>query len=149
MIVTKEYFEGKKVINITDKKDQFHISIYGSDLYWIMTDYHDGNEFFINNTDTKFYNALKDLFREIEKRDYKYLPLYTKNTLKWLSEARQPEESSTLEIVKGDYFFIIRFIRGEKDHLAKARNICPICFALSGSRNPGIAAAFGIMYNLY
>lgn len=135
-----DILDGKKRLIIQQGKNKFVIGFYGSDLYWIMLDYIPNTEFIVKSDCSKLFKFLDELFT-IEN--------FESNTFTWISEARLHENSSTLKITKDKDSYRITFIQNETDYLAKARNICPICFCLSGSRNPKIASMFAIMLNEY
>jgi len=132
--------DGKKRLIIEDGENKFIIGFYGSDLYWIMIDYIPNIEFNVKKDCPKLFKLLDELFT---------IGNFESNTFTWISEARLPENSSTLKITKDKDSYRITFIQNETDYLAKARNICPICFCLSGSRNLKIASMFAIMLNEY
>ena len=132
----EEITEQKLFVQANDL--MFIIGYFGSDLYWIMLDYIPNNKFTIKKNSPYLFKFLEYLFSSE----------YFKNcTFTWLSEARLPENSSSLKITKGKDFYRIKFIQNPEDFLAKARNICPVCFCLSGSRNQTISNKFSIMLN--
>ena len=138
MKIYKETLNERRELVVQSGDNEFIIGYFGSDLYWIMLDYVPNNKFTITEDMPYLFDFLNDLFCTEH---------FKNNTFVWLSEARLPENSSSLKITKGMNFFRIRFIQNENDYLAKARNICPICFCLSGSRNQKIANKFSIMLN--
>lgn len=127
---------------VKNDKDEFLIGYFGSDLYWIMPKYHDNNQFIITNNENQFYTMLLSIFKYMKKRKS---PQLKGNVFTWLSEARLPENSSSLIITKQENAFVIQFIQNPNDHLGVARNTCSICFCLSGSRNQSVANEFSIM----
>lgn len=138
MKIYKETVNNRQHIIVQNGNDKFVIGFYGSDLYMIMLDYVTNNKFTITQDVPYLFDFFKNLFNAHH---------FKNNTFIWLSEARLPENSSSLKITKGKNYFRIRFIQGERDYLAKARGICPVCFCLSGSRNQEIANSFSIMLN--
>jgi len=138
MKIYKNTFNGREqiIVEVTSNKssicDKFILGWFAADLYLIMPDYRPNNHFTITKSCVlwEFFDGLFSKYH------------FKNNTFIWISEARLASESSILKITKGKDFFRIRFIQGENDYLAKARNICPICFCLSGSRNQEIANEF-------
>jgi len=138
MKIYTDLLDSKKQIVVQDGDNKFIIGFFGSDLYWIMLDYIPKNKFTIKKSCPYLFDFLENLFSTEHFKNC---------TFTWLSEARLPENSSSLKITKGQNYFRIRFIQTEGDYLARARNICPICFCLNGSRNQEIANKFSIMLN--
>lgn len=138
MKIYKETLNARKQIIIQDGDNKFIIGFFGSDLYWIMLDYVPDNKFTIKKNSPYLFKFLENLFG---KEHFKNC------TFTWFSEARLPENSSGLKITKGKDFYRIKFFQNDNDYLAKTRNICPVCFCLSGSRNQKIANKFSIMLN--
>lgn len=136
MKIYKQITDGKPEIVVKQHNNQYIMSWWCNDVYWIMTNYTPDTSFIVKESDEPIFSFLNSLFRTKH---------FSNNTFTWLSEARRPKESSTLKITKGKNYFRIRFIQGEGDYLAKARNICPICFCLSGSRNQEIANKFSLL----
>lgn len=132
MKICKNTFNGREQIIIEDNNCKFIMGWFGADLYWIMPNYTPNSPFIITE-DFILWEFFDTLF---SKHHFK------NNTLIWISEARLPSESSYLKITKGTASFRVRFIQGKNDYLAKARNICPICFCLSGSKHQEIANEF-------
>jgi len=132
MKIYENILEEQEQIIVESNNRKFIIGWFGADLYWVMPDYSPNNHFTITK-DCILWGFFKSLFSKYH---------FKNNTFTWVSEARLPNESSTLKITKGKDFFRIRFIQGEDDYLARASNICPICFCLSGSRNQEIANEF-------
>ena len=58
--------------------DKFVIGYYGSDLYWIMTNYHKNNKFII----TKEHYKLYGFFKNFEDRGDKFKEYVIKYTAK-------------------------------------------------------------------
>ena len=127
---------------VKNGKDEFLIGYFGSDSYWSMPDYHDNIKFVITNNEKQFYMLLLYIFKYMKKRKS---PQFKDNVFTWLSEARLPENSSSLIITKQESDFVIQFIQNPNDYLGVARNTCSICFCLSGSRNQSVANDFSIM----
>lgn len=138
MKIYKQILNERSQIVVQNGNNKFIIGFFGSDLYWIMVDYIPNNKFTIRKNCTYLFNFLESLFSTEHFKNC---------TFTWLSEARLPENSSSLKITKGRDFYRIKFIQHEGDFLAKSQNICPICFCLSGSRNQGIANRFSMMLN--
>jgi len=138
MKIYKQTLNERSQIVVQDGKNKFIIGFFGSDVYWIMLDYIPDNKFTIRKNCTYLFNFLESLFSTEHFKNC---------TFTWLSEARLPENSSSLKITKGQDFYRIKFIQHEGDFLAKAQNICPICFCLNGSRNQQVANKFSIMLN--
>ena len=138
MKVYMDIIDSRKQIIVQDGNNKFIIGFFGADVYWIMLDYIPENKFTIKNDCPYIYEFLENLFSTERFKNC---------TFTWLSEARLPENSSTLKITKGKDFYRIKFIQHEGDFLARAKNICPICFCLSGSRNQRIANKFSLMLN--
>lgn len=135
MKIYKNSYDNYEQIIIESTSDKFIMGWFGADLYWIMTNYTPNTHFTIEKN-----CILWDFFDMLFSKYH-----FKNNTLIWISEARPANESSKLKITKGKDFFRIRFIQGENDYLAKARNICPICFCLSGSKNQDIANEFSYL----
>lgn len=138
MKIYKQTLNERSQIVVQDGKNKFIIGFFGSDVYWIMLDYIPDNKFTIKKNCTYLFNFLESLFSTERFKNC---------TFTWLSEARLPENSSSLKITKGQDFYRIKFIQHEGDFLAKAQNICPICFCLNGSRNQQVANKFSILLN--
>ena len=133
MEIIKRTNNSREEILITSGNIKYIMGWYGSDLYWIMPNYVPNNRFNVTCDTPYLWEFLEKLFKENH---------FKNNTFIWISEARLEKESSFLKITKGKNSFNIRFIQGENDYLAKVRNICPICFCLSGSRKQEIANSF-------
>lgn len=141
-IITDYEFE----LELTNEKSEiFNICYAGGDLYWVMMDYVEGNEFFITKEDGMFFLQMEKLFNLIEKYDYPTNKTLNRGSFEWLSEAYGiPEEAHKLTITKNNDIFTIRFFQNPNhSFLTKS---CPICFCLSGSKNPKIAGAFSLMF---
>ncbi|MBQ8043811.1 MAG: hypothetical protein IJ272_06665 [Clostridia bacterium] len=123
-------------------EDEFIIGYFGADLYWIMSNYHEGNKFTITKEQATLYEGLQTMFRFMKMRQE---PQLTDNVFKWLSEAGQPEESKHMTITKQRGKFIVEFFQNPNDYISAAHKTCAICFCLSGSRNPSIATMFSAM----
>ena len=138
----KLYKQNNRIYVQNDQQDVFLIGYFGADLYWILPEYTENNEFIITKEHTAFHSMLNSIFKYMEKQK---APQLKGNMFEWLSEARQPEESSNMVITKAGDKFIIKFIQNPNDYFAVSQKSCSICFCLSGSRNPNIATAFSIM----
>lgn len=121
----------------------------GGDLYWTMLNYNKDNEFIVTKDDKLLFSQLEKIFKEIKKYD-KFTPkLLNDNCFEWISEAYGlEEESNKLTITKYDDKFIIKFYQNPNNPFNN-KDICAICFCLSGSRNQNIATAFSIMFQEY
>jgi len=138
MKIYKESIDNREQIVVQANNSKFIMGFFACDVYWIMPDYIHNNKFTVKKSDSYLFEFIDDLF---SKHHFKNC------TFNWLSEARLPQNSSSLKITKGIDFYRIKFIQSPNDYMARLRNICPICFCLSGSRNPEIATKFGIMLN--
>lgn len=136
MKIFKETLDKRDQIIVENNQSKFIISWFAADLYWIMLDYTPQNSFIVTKDTPYLWDFFVSLFSKYH---------FKNNTFIWISEARLEAESSTLKITKGKDYFRIRFIQGKNDFLAKARNICPVCFCLSGSKNQEIANEFSIL----
>jgi len=118
---------------------EFIIGYFGTDLYWVMLDYHEGNKFIITKENAKLYEFLKNMFKFMRERKE---PELKGNVFHWLSEARQPEESNHMTITKLKGNFIVEFFQNPNDYISVGSKTCAICFCLSGSRNWNITSMF-------
>lgn len=127
----------------------FIIHYAGCDLYWTMLNYNKANEFIVTKDDKLLFSQLKKIFKEIKKYD-KFTPkLLNDNCFEWISEAYGlEEESNKLTITKYDDKFIIKFYQNPNNPFNN-KDICAICFCLSGSKNQNIATVFSIMFQQY
>lgn len=123
-------------------EDEFVIGYFGSDLYWLMTNYHEGNKFVITKEQEKLYDFLKYMFKFMQEREE---PELKDNVFRWLSEARQPEESNHMTITRLKDKFVVEFFQNPSDYISIASKTCAICFCLSGSRNWNVASMFSAM----
>ena len=135
MILTKATSETNQYIIVEDNNSKFIIGWFGADVYWIMLDYIPDNKFIVTKSSPKLWEFLSTLFKENHFKNCTFI---------WNSEAGINRIDNRLKITKGQNYFKIRFFQGEKDSLSKLQNTCPICFCLSGSRNPKIAESFSI-----
>lgn len=136
--------EDYELVFENDDGDIFKIHYAGGDLYWTMINYHSNNKFLITKEETIYFN-LQQLFKKIESFDLPYDKTFNDNCFEWLSEAYGVlENAHKLLIKKEEDYFIIKFIRNPNNFLVG--KLCPICFCLSGSRNPRIAYAFSSMF---
>lgn len=136
MRIYKQIVDNRNEIVVYNNKGKFIIGWFGTDLYWIMPEYISSNCFTIKKDVPYLFEFFEKLFSTHH---------FKNNTFIWLCEAGLPENSSTLKITKGKSFYRIRFIQNPKDIIAHARNICSICFCLSGSKNQEIANEFSIL----
>ena len=131
----KEGYSGLSVSN--DKGEQFKIHYAGGDLYWVMVDYFENNEFIIDKKDIYFYEELERIFSLLES-DYSYI--------EWSSEAYgELENANRLIIAKIDGGYSIRFYQNP-NRVFNRKDICAICFCLSGSKHQDIANEFSSMF---
>ena len=114
------------ILTITDDFGNSFLFMYGgSDLYWVNNNYKEDNEFIFTENNS-FYSSLCELFSEYE----------SDTTIEWISEAYgEREESHRLTIEKRDGLFNMKFIQNELN-MYRLKDLCPICFCLSGSNNP-------------
>lgn len=127
----------------------FIIHYAGGDLYWVMLNYHKDNQFIVTKDDKILFSQLTQLFKEIKKYDKSTPKLLNDNCFKWISEAYGlEEESNNLTITKYDDKFIIKFYQNSNNPFNN-KDICAICFCLSGSRNQNITTAFSVMFQQY
>ena len=138
MKIYVDILDNKKRLIVQEGENKFIIGFYGSDLYWIMINYIPNTKFTVKKDCYILFNFLNELFT---------VGRFKNCTFTWVSEAHLLKNSSMLKITKGKDFYRIKFIQNSDDHMAKFRNICPVCFCLSGSRNQKIANMFAIMLN--
>ena len=136
-----------EIILTNDVGNKFKMHYAGGDLYWTMLNYCENNSFYISENDL-LYVQLKQLFDKIEQNN-QYCKLLNNNCFEWISEAYGiPEESNKLIIIKNNNSFIIKFFQNPNRKF-NIKDICSVCFCLSGSRYQDIAAEFSMMfYNL-
>lgn len=125
--------------SVKHENDEFIIGYFGSDLYWVMLNYHEGNNFIITKKQGTLYEDLQTIFRFMKTRRE---PQLEGNVFNWLSEARQPEESNHMTITKLKGKFVVEFFQNPNDYISAASKTCAICFCLSGSRNANVATMF-------
>lgn len=122
---------------------QFQMHYAGGDLYWTMLDYFDNNTFYITNNNVILFEYMEYLFSSI-KSNYK---LYKTGCFEWISEAYGiPDEANKLIISKTNNKYNIRFFQNPKNKFNR-KDICSICFSLSGSKYQNISNIFSIMLN--
>lgn len=120
-----------------DNGEQFRIHYAGGDLYWTMTDYKKDNEFVVEKKDICFYEEMENIFKLIGE-DFDYI--------EWCSEAYgELENANKLLISREDEKFIIKFYHNP-NRLFNRKDICAICFCLSGSNKQDIANEFSSMF---
>ena len=141
MKIVKNNYE----INLTNEKNnEFIIHFAAGDLYWTMVDYYVDNEFGITKDDDLLFKQFENLFLEIKKHDNPYNKLLNNDCFEWISEAYGlMEDANRLIILKDNDNFIIKFFQNPKKVFRK--DICTICFCLSGSKNQDIANLFSYM----
>lgn len=127
----------------------FIINYAGGDLYWVMLNYYKDNQFIVTKDDKLLFFQFKKIFKEIKKYDKSTPKLLNDNCFEWISEAYGlEEEANNLTITKYDDKFIIKFYQNPNNPFIN-KDMCAICFCLSGSRNQNIATAFSIMFQEY
>lgn len=130
---------------INESGNKMVIQFAGADLYWTKLDYCDNEEFIISSSDEPLFFYLENIFNRIEEYDISYPKLLNNNTFEWISEAYGiPEESNKLTITKETDRYVIKFFQNP-NNIFNVKNLCSVCFCLSGSRNPSIASMFSIM----
>ena len=136
--VIKENKEEYNGITIASNNgEQFKIHYAGGDLYWTMEHYHGDNEFIVEKKDLEFYLELDRIFKLIGD-DIGFI--------EWYSEAYgELKNANKLVISKIDEGFSIKF-KQNPNRLFNRKDICAICFCLSGSKYQEIANEFSIMY---
>lgn len=79
-------FENNKyLIKLSKGNDQIKINFEGSDLYFVMYNYHEDNKFVIGK-DNDLYAYFKNLFNEIRINDNPYNKMLNDNKFIWISE---------------------------------------------------------------
>lgn len=131
-----------KTFTLKQEEDQLIIGYFGSDLYWIMQQYHESNKFVITKKQGPLYEGLQTIFRFMKIRQE---PQLKDNVFNWLSEARQPEVSNHMTITKQKNKFIVEFFQNPNDYISIGSKTCAICFCLSGSRNCDVANMFSAL----
>ncbi len=127
-----------------ERVNEFVATLGGADVFWVLYNYKDDNEFIITKEDEYWYSVFNLLFDMIKKNDDRFTPAMKENTFEWISEAYGiPEEAHRLRITKEEKQYKIKFIKG----LNMMFNTCPICFCGSGSRYPRISQLFTVMYS--
>lgn len=133
MILTKFTKETPQFIIVTHNQSKFIIRYYDCNLYWIMQDYTQNNEFIVTKDSPEFWEFLTKLFKENHFKNCTFL---------WASEQNIDGNENKLKITKGKTHFKIRFFKEKNTCLKKLQSPCSICFCLNGSRNPKIAKSF-------
>ena len=128
----------KKFI-VEQGEDEFVISYFGADHYWVMLNYHENNKFVITKKQEKLYEGLQTIFKFMKIRKE---PQLKDNVFNWLCEASLPEVSNHMTIKKERNRFIVEFFQNPNNYISVAHKTCGICFCLSGSRNPSVATMF-------
>lgn len=125
--------------------DKFLIHFAGGDLYWTMLDYHDNNEFTVTRSDKVFFEYLDNIFNEINSNK-RYSNVINNNIFKWYSEAYGLyENANNLNILRDTDKYIINFYQNPTKMVFR-KDLCTICFCLSGSRFQDIANMFSNMF---
>ena len=136
-IIKEEKNEYNGLTIVDNKGEQFKIHYAGGDLYWTMIDYHNDNEFIIEKNDFLFYNELEKIFKLIDD---------DLENIEWFSEAYgEIDKANKLSINKIDETFCIKFYQNPA-RLFNRKDICAICFCLSGSRFQDVANEFSSMF---
>ena len=136
--VIKEQKDGYSSLSIVNNKgEQFKIHYAGGDLYWTMIDYKENNEFIVEKKDVDFYAELEVIFNLIDNDI---------DCIEWSSEAYgEIEKANKLLISKTNEGFCIKFNQNP-NRLFNRKDICAICFCLSGSKLQDIANEFSCMF---
>ena len=147
MELLHRYINDKHIIVLKkDNGDEMQMSFEGADFYFTMYNYHDDNEFVIEE-ENELYVYFKKIFTEIRINDKPYDRLLNNNQFVWIGEDYgEYENANRLTITEQDDCYIIHFYNNPNKIFANAK-ICPICFCLSGSKNQKIANSFAIMFN--
>lgn len=139
-IINKD--DAYELILTNDNKDTFIIHYAAGDLYWTMFDYYDDNEFIISKEDEILFYLMNNIFNQINS--YK-TGLINNNSFEWISEAYgMCEDANRLTIIKENDKFIIKFYQNPNKYVFR-KDMCAICFCLSGSKYQDIANAFSLM----
>jgi hypothetical protein len=151
LIITKKMIDDNRfAIELANEEgNSMTIEYGGADLYWIMNNYHDNNLFKITPQDNFLFLQMDELFKQIAKYDDPYNKVLNNNCFEWISEAYGlPEEANKLTIKKKQNSYEISFFNNP-NYSFKNKNICCICFCLSGSQHQEIAYAFSSMFLEY
>ena len=137
--------ESSELVLINELGDKFIIHYAGLDLYFTMLDYKEENKFIIRQNDELFLE-FENLFQEIKNHDKQIPKLINNDCFTWISESYGIyENQNKLNILKEDDKFIIKFYQNPNREFIR-KDICPICFCLSGSKNQNVANLFSIMF---
>ena len=131
----KEGYSGFAIVN--QKGEQFKIHYAGGDLYWTMVDYCGDNEFVVERRDSLFYEELEIIFNLIGNE---------RSSMEWVSEAYgEKENANKLLISRDGDEFRIKFYQNPNRMFAR-KDLCAICFCLSGSDYQHVANEFSLMF---
>ena len=134
---------------INENNEILEINYCGCDLYWTCLNYTENNEFVIKESDGVFFRYLNDIFNIIEENDNIHEKTLNENRFEWISEAYGEKEfAHKLIIEKNDDNFKIKFFQNSLNWMC-IKEMCPVCFCLSGSRNQTIASAFSLVFLKY
>lgn len=128
------------IINYNDNK--FIIHYAACDLYWTMINYNLNNEFVVTKDDHLFYSLLDNLFIKLID-----LNLLNNDCFTWISEAYGLKKNNNqLTILKNNDSYIIKFYQNP-NKMFQRKDVCAICFCLSGSNYQEIANYFSLMFH--
>lgn len=137
--------ENNELVLINELGDKFIVHYVGLDLYFTMLDYRENNEFIIRQNDELFLE-FENLFKEIKNNDNQIPKLINNDCFTWISESYGIyENQNKLTILKENDRFIIKFYQNPNREFIR-KDLCPICFCLSGSKNQNVAILFSIMF---
>ena len=137
-------------LKVTDKNGKSFIMTVGGnhDLYWLPENYKEYHSFEIDQQDEISFIMFSQLFDAVKKKDDPYKPVLQNNTITFISEEWQEDESNILKIIKEDKSFTIDFIKNENQAAwSVPHRGCAICFCNSGSRVPRVETLFMRMFN--
>jgi hypothetical protein len=127
-----------ELLVVNDQGNVFRIHYAGGDLYWTMIDYVKDNEFVVGKEDFDFYKGLENIFSLLGD---------SISCFEWFSESYgEKENANKLFINKIDKGFCIKFFQNPNRDINR-KDICSICFCLSGSRCQNIANEFSLMFH--
>lgn len=137
-------------ITIKNKNNEIFIIHYlAGDLYWTMVSYNESNEFIITKQDEIIYSLIDELFKKIKDNDNTYDKLLNDDIFEWKSESYGlEEEQNKLTIERENHAYRIKFYQNLNNKFLR-KDICSICFCLSGSKNQKIANDFSMLYHEY
>ena len=142
MNIIRQEHNDKTEFIINYNNNKFIIHYAGCDLYWTMIDYQKDNKFIVTKDDYIFYLLLNNLFNKLNS-----LNLLNNNCFVWESEAYGIKENNNkLIISKINEEYIINFYQNPNKPFQR-KDICAICFCLSGSSYQEIANYFSLMFH--